>query len=113
MANEMNENVLKFFARYDAEPELRQRIAEAEENYPGCLEIRDAVVQDILIPIAEELGLGFDLKDLRKYETKLKMERLKEDEADEDALPFWLLDRGWEDDASIFEDEKKKNCEEQ
>ena len=105
MANEMNENVLKFFARYDAEPELRQRIAEAEANYPGCLEIRDAVVQDVLLPIAKELGLEFSLSDLRKYETRLKMQRLREDECDEDAYPFWLLDRGWENSVDIFKED--------
>ena len=103
-----NENVEKFFKLYESDAALRQRVQEAEENYPGCLEIRDAAAEDILIPIAKELGLEFSVKDLRKYETRTKMERLREDEADEDALPFWLLDRGWENDTSIFEEDMKK-----
>ena len=105
MAVEINENVLKFFELYDKDAELRARIARAEENYPGCLEIRDAVVNDVLLPIAKELGLEFSLSDLRKYETRLKMQRLREDDCNEDAYPFWLLDRGWENSVDIFKED--------
>ena len=41
----MNENVEKFFALYNSDETLRRRIEEAESNYPGSLEIRDAVVE--------------------------------------------------------------------
>lgn len=109
MAKNYNENVDKFFELYEKDASLRERVEKAEENYPGCLEIRDAVVRDILIPVAEELGLGFELSDLRKYETRVKMQRFNSEDTDEDAMPFWLLDRGWEDDPSIFEEEKNKN----
>ena len=102
MAVQLNENVLKFFELYDRDPELRARLAEAEENYPGSLEIRDAVAEDVLLPIAKDIGLEFSLSDLRKYETRIKMQRFREEECDENAYPLWLLDRGWEDDPDIF-----------
>ncbi len=104
----MIENVEKFFSLLDSDPELKKRVDEAEANYPGCLEIRDAVAKDVLIPIAEEMGLGFDVADLRKYETRVKMQRFNAPECDEDAMPLWLLDRGWEDDPDIFERDKQK-----
>ena len=107
MSKTLNPNVEKFFELCENDPELRKRIDKAEADYPGCLEIRDAVVENVLIPIAEELGLGFSLSDLRKYETKVKMQRFNDEDPDLNAPPLWLLDRGGEDDASIFEDEKE------
>ncbi len=46
--------------------------------YPGSLEIRESVVEDVLIPIAEEMGLGFTLMDLYNYERQLKRERSRD-----------------------------------
>ena len=43
----MRENVGKFFERYAEDEALRGRIAEAQANYPGSLEIREAVVEDV------------------------------------------------------------------
>ena len=57
----INLNVVKFLKQYDSDPELRRKVADAEAAYPGSLEIREAVVEDVLIPIAEEMGLGFIL----------------------------------------------------
>ena len=108
MSRELNENVIKFFELYNSDSELRGRVQKAEAEYPGCLEIRDAVVRDVLIPIAKDMGLEFSLSDLRKYETRIKMQRLNEEECDEDASPFWLLDRGWEDDPDIFKTDDDK-----
>lgn len=104
----MNGNVEKFFALYHSDEALRQRIAEAEANYPGSLEIRDALVEYVLLPITEELGLPFTVKDLRAYETKLKMERFRDGDAGEDfdlsksEIPYWLVDRGWTYDEAQF-----------
>ncbi len=100
----MTENVARFFARYDAEPALRARVAEAEAAYPGSLEVRESVVTAVLLPIAAELGLPFTLQELRAFETKKMLSRIKPDvpieegEADEDAdfEGYWLLERGWE-----------------
>ena len=57
----MNENVKKFFEIYNSDPDLQKRVRQAEEQYPGSLEIRDAVVKNVLLPVAEELGLPFTI----------------------------------------------------
>ena len=100
----MIENAVKFFERYAQEEELRLRVAEAEAAYPGSLEIREAVAENVLLPIAAEIGLPFDLKDLRAYETRVKLQNAKPDveipEGDpiEEPITYWLLEHGWEDD---------------
>ena len=66
----MYENVEKFFALLDADPALQERLCQAEEAYPGSLEIREAVAEHVLLPVAAELGLPFSLLDLKVYETK-------------------------------------------
>ena len=108
----MNENVVKFFELYDSDPELRAKVQAAEDAYPGSIEIREYVVEDVLIPIAEEMGLGFTLTDLKKYETKLKFKRSTEptpEEGDEVKIPvYWLLDRGWQNDEAVFCGDKKE-----
>ena len=98
----MNENVEKFFALYTRDEALRRRVLDAEAMYPGSLEIREAVVEDVLLPIAAELGLPFTLKDLRAFETRHKLENApkadapsQEGEALEDPVDYWLLDKGW------------------
>ena len=106
----MTENVARFFARYDAEPALRARVEDALAIYPGSLEVRESVAQAVLLPIAEAEGLPFSLQELRAYETKKMLSRIKPDvpieegDEDEDAdfEGYWLLDRGWENDVSIF-----------
>ncbi len=98
----MLENAEKFFELYTRDEALRNRVLEAEANYPGSLEIRDAVVEDVLLPIAAELGLPFTLKDLRAFETKHKLKNapdadtpIQEGEPIEDPVDYWLLDKGW------------------
>ncbi|MBQ6928645.1 MAG: hypothetical protein IJQ36_10100 [Oscillospiraceae bacterium] len=107
----MTENVTRFFERYDEDSALRRRIEEAVACYPGSLEIRESLAAAVLLPVAEELGLPFTVEELRAYETRKKLSRLKPDvpieegEEDEDAdfEGYWLLDRGWENDVSIFQ----------
>ena len=107
----MTENVSKFFEQYDRDPALRARVEEAVACYPGSLEIRESLVEAVLLPIAAELDLPFKVNELRAYETRKKLSRLKPDvpieegEEDEDAdfEGYWLLDRGWENDVSIFQ----------
>ena len=106
----MTENVARFFARYDAEPALRARVEEALAFYPGSLEVRESVARSVLLPIAEAEGLPFTLQELRAYETKKMLSRIKpdvqieegEEDEDEDFEGYWLLDRGWENDESAF-----------
>ena len=107
----MTENVSRFFEQCDSDPALRSRVEEAVACYPGSLEIRESLVEAVLLPIAEELGLPFTVSQLRAYETRKKLSRAKPDtpieegEEDEDAdfEGYWLLDRGWENDVSIFQ----------
>lgn len=102
----MNENVIKFFELYNSDPELRAKIQAAEDAYPGSLEIREYVVEDVLIPIAEEMGLGFTLLDLKKYETRVQFQHSAGEGSVEGKIVerpvFWLLDRGWQNDESVF-----------
>ena len=107
----MNENVKKFFELYERDEGLRARIAEAEAAYPGSLEIRDAVVSDIILPIAEELGLPFTLMELRVYETRTKVARHPDVELTEEDLRrpddsgvFFLIDKGWSYDKDLFKE---------
>lgn len=104
----MNENVTAFFARLEADAALRERLEEAEAAYPGSWELREALCEAVLLPIAAEQGLPFTLDDLRKYETRKKMARATQDpdewlaEPDDGGEIYWLLDRGWSDDESKF-----------
>ena len=106
----MTENVALFFERCAADPALKARIAEAVACYPGSLEVRESLVEAVLLPIAEAEGLPFTVQDLRAYETRLKLSRIKPDVQIEEGAPdedadfegYWLLDRGWENDESIF-----------
>ena len=106
----MTENVSLFFERCEAEPALKQRIQEAVAAYPGSLEVRESLVEAVLLPIAEAEGLPFTLQELRAFETKKMLSRIKPDvqieegeaDEDEDFEGYWLLDRGWENDESAF-----------
>ena len=98
----MIEQAKAFFERYAADAALREQLRLAEESYPGSLEIREAVVEDVLLPIADELGLPFTLGDLRAFETKHKLKNapkpdapIEEGEPIEDPVDYWLLDKGW------------------
>ena len=67
-------------------------------------------MEAVLLPIAEAEGLPFTVQELRAYETRLKLSRIKPDvqieegeaDEDEDFEGYWLLDRGWENDESAF-----------
>ena len=106
----MIENVSKFFEQYDNDSALHKRVEEAVACYPGSLEVRESLVEAVLLPIAEAEGLPFTLQELRAYETRLKLSRIKpdvqieegEEDEDEDFEGYWLLDRGWENDESAF-----------
>ena len=110
----MNGNVEKFFQLYYSDPSLRQRVADAEAAYPGSLEIRDAVAEATLIPIAEELGLPFTFMDLKIFEPRSKAEinqNVALTEADlrapDSDFGFWTVDRGWSYDIDPFKNEEE------
>ena len=102
----LNENVKNFMDLYEASPEIRMEYAEAEAMYPGSTEIRENVVEYVLIPFAREHGFEFTLDDLRKYETMLKYTshpdvEINPDEPDVE-IHYWLLEHGWTDDEAKF-----------
>ena len=104
----MNENVVKFFELYDSDEALRKRIEDAEAAYPGSLEIRDAVIEAVLLPVAKELGLPFTLRDLRVYESVMSAKRCPDEEMTEEELSesgeysYWFNGRGWSYDKNLF-----------
>ena len=106
----MNENVVKFFELYDSDETLRKRIEDAEASYPGSLEIRDAVIEAVLLPVARELGLPFTLRDLRVYESVMSAKRCPDEEMTEEELSesgeysYWFNGRGWSYDKNMFND---------
>ena len=95
-------NVEQFFALYENDADLQNKIETALALYPGSLEIRESVAEYVLLPIAEETGYPFTLKELRAYETRKKLqntrpdEPFREGEEIEEQVSYWLLDRGWE-----------------
>ena len=99
-------NVELFFELYEADAALREKVEQALACYPGSLEIRESVVEHVLLPVAAEAGLPFTVKELRAYETRKKLQNRKEDvpidenEPLEEQAEYWLLDRGWEWDDS-------------
>ncbi len=106
--NNDKKNVALFFERYEEDTSLQERVAEALACYPGSLEIRESVVEYVLLPIAKAEGLPFTVQELRAYETRKKLQNrkedvpIKEDEPLEDPIEYWLLDRGWEwDDSQV------------
>ena len=107
----MVEQAQAFFERCETDEALRERLRLAEECYPGSLEIREAVVEDVLLPIARELGYEFSLEELRTYETRVKLRWARPDlppEADgegEEPRRFWLLDHGWTYDTELYPDQ--------
>lgn len=111
----MIENAIEFFEKYREDEQLRRRVMEAEAAYPGSLEIRESVAEYVLLPIAEEIGLPFSLKDLRAYETRIKLQNIKPDEPidenepiDDDPVTYWLLDKGWEVDEETMKNARSK-----
>ena len=89
----MADNVNHFFERYETDAALRSRVEEAVACYPGSLEIRESLVEAVLLPIAEGLGLPFTVAELRAYETRKKLSRIKPD------VP---IEEGEEDDDADF-----------
>ena len=95
-------NVEHFFKRYETDSVLREKVENALAAYPGSLELRESVVEYVLLPVAAEEGLPFTVQELRAYETRKKLQNRKEDvpieedEPLEDPPSYWLLESGWE-----------------
>ena len=104
--------VEKFMELYFSSVEIRAEYEELELSYPGSLEIREPVVEEVLLPFAKSKGFDFSLSDLRKYETRKKMNsrpdvEIKPDDPDDEPF-YFLLDHGWSDDESKYEFSEKQ-----
>ena len=105
----MKENVEKFFALYNSDPALKKRVKDAEAAYPGSLELREPLVEAVLLPVARELGLEFSIRELQDYETAHYARLHRDVELTEEALAapdeeteYWLIHHGWPHDDSVF-----------
>lgn len=102
--------VSQFMALYQSSPQLQEKYAQAEAAYLGSLDIREAVAEEILLPLAEEYGFSFTVEDLRRYETAVYLEKHRDEEQDPDApdddTVFFLLDRGWTNDGLASDAQK-------
>ena len=112
MDNSNIEIVGKFFEQLKNDEELKKKLDDAVMNYPGSLEIPESVCEATLIPIAAEAGYPFTIKDLKRYELRLKMQQNKDveitDDEPEDGPEYWLIDRGWSYDTDLFTNDKEE-----
>ena len=95
----MIENAEKFFEQYKTDEALRTRVKEALDAYPGSFEIREPLVEEVLLPIT--------VSELRAYETRKKLSHLHQSDEEyfasvEEEEGFWLLDNGWEYDEDVL-----------
>ena len=104
----MIENIEKFYKLLSEDSSVAKRLADAQNAYPGSWEIREPFLQATMLPLAEELGLGFTIDELRKYETRLKVMNSRDFDDESDSVPepviYQLLDHGWETASSVYED---------
>ncbi len=104
----MIENIEKFYKLLSDDRSVAKRLEDAQNAYPGSWEIREPFIRETMLPLAEELGLGFTIEELRKYETRMKVmsSRDTEDESGDvpEPLIYQLLDHGWETSDSVFEE---------
>ncbi len=102
----MVENIEKFYKLLSEDASVAKRLEDAQNAYPGSWEIREPFIRETMLPLAEELGLGFTIEELRKYETRLKVMNSRDVEDESDGVPdppvYQLLDHGWETDSSVY-----------
>lgn len=100
------EDAERFFSDYQLSQKMQKEFGELEASWPGSLENREYLVEDVLIPYAVQQGYDFSLSELRRVERRVKMEKYRDVEQDpdepDDETCFFLMDRGWFNDESIF-----------
>ena len=76
------ENVKAFFEALSQNEALQQALKAKELAYTGIKEDREAIVNEVLIPVAEEAGYNFTLEELKEFEKGMR----PAGELDEDEL---------------------------
>lgn len=108
MAEKPKTNVTNSLRSMRPTPRCRRACSRRGTAIPAVWRIRDVMTEHVLLPVAEELGLPFTLKELRNYEL-LKWGRqhqdrelTEQDMAVDYETTYWLLDRGWSNDEAAF-----------
>ena len=76
------ENVKAFYEALSKDEAMQQAVKAKELAYTGKKEDREAVAEEIVIPVAKEAGYEFTLEELREFEEGLR----PAGELDEDEL---------------------------
>ena len=77
----VTESVKAFFDALSKDEALQQALKEKEVAYTGMKEDREAIVKEVLLPVAEEAGYDFTMKELKEFEKGMRAEgELGEDE---------------------------------
>ena len=75
------ENVKAFFEALSQNESIQQALKEKEAAYTGTKEDREAIVNEILIPVAEAAGFTFTLDEVNEFEKSMQVKgELNEDE---------------------------------
>ena len=68
------ENVKAFFEALSKDESIQQALKAKELAYTGIKEDREAIVKEVLIPVAEEAGYDFTLEELKEFEKGMRPE---------------------------------------
>ena len=68
------ENIKAFFEALSKDEALQKTLKEKELAYAGAKEDREAIVKEVLIPVAEEAGYDFTLEELKEFEKSMRPE---------------------------------------
>ena len=69
------ENIKAFFEVLSQDEAIQKALKEKELAYTGIKEDREAVVKEVLLPVAEEAGYAFTLDELKEFEKEAQAER--------------------------------------
>ena len=69
------ENIKAFFEAQSQDEAIQKALKEKELAYTGAKENREAVVKEVLLPVAEEAGYAFTLDELKEFEKEAQAER--------------------------------------
>jgi predicted ribosomally synthesized peptide with nif11-like leader len=75
------ENVKAFFEALTKEGSIQKALKEKELVYTGAKDDRNAIVKEVLIPVAEAAGYTFTVDELKEFEQDMQAKgELSEDE---------------------------------
>jgi predicted ribosomally synthesized peptide with nif11-like leader len=66
------ENVKAFFEALTKDESIQQALKEKELAYAGAKDDREAIVKEVLFPVAEAAGYTFTLDELKEFEKNMQ-----------------------------------------